>query len=451
MTVAIKRLITALADFVVEAAPPESARRRAAAAVCDTTGVILAGTIEPAARIVRGTIDGTGDCHILGTSRRAGAADAALANAVAAHALDYDDMCFVSMAHPSCALVPAALAAAEFSKASGRQLLDGYVVGFELECRLGSVMNPRHYHSRGWHCTSSIGTIGAAASAAHVMGLSAGEVTHALGIAASLACGLKENIGTMTKPLHAGAAARNGVMAALLAKNGFTASEEAIDGPQGYLAAMDSERPAEALAQACADLGRRWEIDDTGITVKLYPSCAATHPPLDALLDLLRGHGITAGDIKAIAVEVDTMTPRLLIHDRPATGLEAKFSMPFCASAAIVYGHPTVDTFDEAHIQDPRIQALMPSVSMRINPAFDSAANLSQAHVSIQLTDGRTVSQRADGARGYPGRLSDEDLAAKFLGCARRSLSQARAERALAAARSIDGADSLQALVDACA
>jgi 2-methylcitrate dehydratase PrpD len=283
------------------------------------------------------------------------------------------------------------------------------------------------------------------------MGLSAGEVTHALGIAASLACGLKENNGTMTKPLHAGAAARNGVMAALLAKNGFTASEEAIDGPQGYLAAMDSERPAEALAQACADLGRRWEIDDTGITVKLYPSCAATHPPLDALLDLLRGHGITAGDIKAIAVEVDTMTPRLLIHDRPATGLEAKFSMPFCASAAIVYGHPTVDTFDEAHIQDPRIQALMPSVSMRINPAFDSAANLSQAHVSIQLTDGRTVSQRADGARGYPGRLSDEDLAAKFLGCARRSLSQARAERALAAARSIDGADSLQALVDACA
>jgi 2-methylcitrate dehydratase PrpD len=451
MTVAIKRLITALADFVVEAAPPESARRRAAAAVCDTTGVILAGTIEPAARIVRGTIDGTGDCHILGTSRRAGAADAALANAVAAHALDYDDMCFVSMAHPSCALVPAALAVAEFSKASGRRLLDGYVVGFELECRLGSVMNPRHYHSRGWHCTSSIGTIGAAASAAHVMGLSAGEVTHALGIAASLACGLKENIGTMTKPLHAGAAARNGVMAALLAKNGFTASEEAIDGPQGYLAAMDSERPAEALAQACADLGRRWEIDDTGITVKLYPSCAATHPPLDALLDLLRGHGITAGDIKAIAVEVDTMTPRLLIHDRPATGLEAKFSMPFCASAAIVYGHPTVDTFDEAHIQDPRIQALMPSVSMRINPAFDSAANLSQAHVSIQLTDGRTVSQRADGARGYPGRLSDEDLAAKFLGCARRSLSQARAERALAAARSIDGADSLQALVDACA
>src|SRR5580765_1620014 len=199
---------------------------------------------------------------------------------------------------------------------------------------------------------------------------------------------------------------------------------------------MDSERPPESLAPCVDDLGRRWEIETSGITVKLYPSCAATHPPLDALLDLARRHRIAADDVESIAVAVDSMTPRLLIHNRPATGLEAKFSMPFCASAAVVYGHPTVDTFDEAHIQDPRVQALMPSVSMRINPAFDSAANLSQAHVSIQLTDGRTVSQRADGARGYPGRLSDKDLAAKFLGCARRSLSEARAERALAAARS---------------
>jgi 2-methylcitrate dehydratase PrpD len=450
VAVATRHLITAIADFVADAKPPESARRRAAAALCDTTGVILAGVVEPAARIVRGAIDGTGDCHIFGTGRTAGAADAAMANGVAAHALDYDDMCFVSMAHPSCALVPAALAAGEHSGATGQRVLDGYVVGFELECRLGSVMNPRHYHLRGWHCTSSLGTLGAAAAAARVMGLGTDAVAHAIGIAASLACGLKENIGTMTKPLHAGAAARNGVMAALLARNGFTASAEALDGPQGYLAAMDSEQPASALAQAVADLGSRWEIDDTGITVKLYPSCAATHPPLDALLDLVRRHGITPDDVEAIAVEVDTMTPRLLIHERPATGLEAKFSMPFCAAAAVVCGHPTVDTFDDAHIRDARVQALMPRVSMRMNPAFDATANLSQAHVSVRLKDGRTVSHHADGARGYPGRLSEEELAAKFLGCARRSLSQARAEAALAAVRAIGGADSLLALVNAC-
>jgi 2-methylcitrate dehydratase PrpD len=452
VTVAAGHLTGSIAEFVVGGTPPAEARERAAIAVCDTVGVALAGAIEPAARIVRATAtaDSRGPCSVLGTGERASASEAAFANGVAAHALDFDDMCFVSMAHPSCALVPAALAAGEHSGATGQRVIDGYVVGFELECRLGSVMNPRHYHVRGWHCTSSLGTLGAAAAAARVVGLDADAIAHAIGIAASLACGLKENIGTMTKPLHAGAAARNGVMAALLARNGFTASAEALDGPQGYLAAMDSEQPASALAQAVADLGARWEIDQTGITVKLYPSCAATHPPLDALLDLVRRHGITPDDVEAIAVEVDTMTPRLLIHERPATGLEAKFSLPFCAAAAVVYGHPTVDTFDEVHIRDARVQALMPKVSMRINQAFDGAANLSQAHVSVQLKDGRTVSRHADGARGYPGRLSDEELAAKFLGCARRSLSQARAEAALAAVRAMAGADSLQALVNAC-
>jgi 2-methylcitrate dehydratase PrpD len=418
--------------------------------VCDTTGVILAGLVEPAARIVRGAIDSHGACHLLGTSRQAGAADAALANGVAAHALDYDDMCFVSMAHPSCALVPAVLAAAESSDAPGRTVLDGYVAGFELECRLGSIMNPQHYHTRGWHCTSSIGTVGAAAAAARVLGLSHEHIAHALGIAASLACGLKENIGTMTKPLHAGTAARNGVTAALLARSGFTASQDALTGPQGYLAAMDSGGSAADFARAAADLGSRWEINDTGISVKLYPSCAATHPPLDVLLDLVRRHSITADEIDAIDVEVDTMTPRLLIYDRPQTGLEAKFSMPFCAAAAVVFGHPAVDTFDEAHIREARVQALLPRVSLRGNPAFDAAAPLSQSTVTIRLRDGRTLSAHADGARGYPGRLTDEELGTKFLGCARRSLPSAQAEAALAAARGLDSAENVDALVSAC-
>src|SRR6476646_3073096 len=248
MTVATAGLTASIAEFIVNAAPPPRARERAAVAVCDTVGVVLAGASEPAPRIVRATItsESRGNCRILGTAERASASEAAFANGVAAHALDFDDMCFVSMAHPTCALVPAAIAAAELADASGRAVLDAYIVGFELECRLGMTMTPRHYHARGWHCTSSIGTLGAAAAAARLLGLTPAATVDALGIAASLACGLKENIGTMVKPLHAGIAARNGVMAALLAKNGFTAREAAIDGPQGYLAAMDSERPAEA-------------------------------------------------------------------------------------------------------------------------------------------------------------------------------------------------------------
>jgi 2-methylcitrate dehydratase PrpD len=429
----------AFAEFVVNSAPPLASRERAALAIADTIGVILAGAVEPAARLAQSVAaeDGGGGCRILGTGMTAGGAAAALANGVAAHALDYDDMCFVSLAHPSCALVPAILAAGEIAHAPAAVLADAYVAGFEIECRLGAVMNPRHYHERGWHCTSSIGTIGAAAAAARVLGLGLPEARHAIGIAASAACGFKENFGSMVKPLHAGLAAQNGLMAARLAARGFTASADALEGPQGYLAAMDSQH--RSLDRAASDLGSRWEIVDTGITVKLYPSCAATHPPIDALLELRRDAALTPEQIGAIDVEVDSMTARLLIHTRPRTPLEAKFSMPFCAAAAVVYGAVGIDTFDAAPSHDPLVAGLMPRVTLRVNPEFDRAAPLSQANVAVTLKDGRVLRQRADGARGYPGRISEDELAAKFAACAARTLPPAAIEPARDGLRRMHG------------
>ena len=438
MSLQVSESVGAVAEFIVKGSVPEEARTRALTAFKDTAGVIIAGSAEPAATAAQSVAveEGTGGCRVLGTALQTSAGFAAFANGIAAHALDYDDMCFVSLAHPSCALVPAALAMGELTHATGAALLDAYVIGFELECRLGNVMNPRHYHQRGWHCTSSIGTLGAAAAAARVLGLDAYACKHALGIAASSACGLKENIGTMVKPLHAGMASRSGVMAARLAQRGFTASPHAIDGPQGYLAAMDSERPS--LDFAVADLGLRWEIVETGVTVKLYPSCAATHPPLDALIELQRREGFTAEQVQAVDVEVDSMTPRLLIHPDPATGLEAKFSMPFCAAAALVYQRLGIDTFDVEHIQNPAIQNLMPRVTLRANDAFDHAMPLSQARVTVRLHDGRTVTQSADGARGYPGRLTEGELARKFDGCVSRTLAPAAAQSAWTALMTFD-------------
>ena len=438
MSVEISGGAAALAEFVVAGIPPAAARQRAAAAICDTAGVILAGATESAARLVQRMVaeESHGECRVLGTPGTAGPGGAALANGVAAHALDFDDMCFVSLAHPSCALVPAILAAGEIDGAPGQAVLDAYVIGFELECRLGNVMNPRHYHERGWHCTSTIGTLGAAAASARVLGLNADQTRHALGIAASAASGLKENMGSMVKPLHAGMAARNGLMAARLAARGFTASADALDGPQGFLAAMDSQHLT--LEPAAADLGVRWEILETGITVKLYPSCAATHPPLDALLDLKRETGFTHEHVESIDVEVDSMTPRLLLYDRPTTGLEAKFSMPFCAAAAVVHGHPGVETFEQQMLEDGAVQGLMPRVRLRANPAFDAAAPLSRAHVTITLRDGRRLARAADGARGYPGRLSTDELATKFASCARRTLAPAAAAGAWSGLQTIE-------------
>ena len=421
-----------LGDFTASATPPADARFRAARAVLDTAGVALAGAGEPAPRIVRETFDpdGGGQCIVLGTSVRTGAPSAALANGTAAHALDFDDMCFVSRAHPSAPLVPAALAAGELVGACGRAILDAYVVGFEIEGRLGRLMNPRHYR-RGWHCTSTLGTIGAAAAASRLFGLDPATTARALAVAASEASGLKENFGTMVKPLHAGLAARNGVLAALLARGGLTASGQAIDGPQGFLRAMDSE--GEALADSLADLGSRWEIVETGITVKLYPSCAGTHPALDAILDLRRREHFGGGDVERIDIDVDSITPTVLIHDRPSTGLEAKFSMQYCAAAAVASGNVGVETFEDGAMGSSDVASLMRLVFMRANPSLDGIGPpLTEARVAVTLRDGRVLRQDAHGARGYPERpASDDELAAKFLSCAQRAMPAPAASRAL--------------------
>ena len=438
-----------LADFAANAVPPAAALAHAAAAIRDTVGVTLAGACEPSARMVQSLAagEGGGNCVVLGTDLRVSASWAAQANGVAAHALDFDDMCFVSLAHPSCALLPAALAAGELAHASGRTLLEAYVAGFEVECRLGKVMNPRHYHERGWHCTSTIGSVGAAAAAARVFGLSAAQMSHAIGIAASSACGLKENLGTMVKPLHAGLAARNGFLAAALARLGYEASEGSLDGSQGFLAAMDAEH--RSLERALVDLDTHWEILTTGITVKLYPSCAATHPTIDTLIDLRGEAQFAPGDVDAVDVEVDSMTPRLLLYERPASALEGKFSMPFCAAAAIVHGAVGIGTFDPERMQAADTQRMMAKVRMRVNPDFDATVPLSHARVTVRLRDGRVVTRAAEGARGYPSRPAPEDqLRAKFIDCAMRMLSDEAAGCAWNVLSRIEDIDDVSTLGD---
>ena len=436
------------AEFVSSVEVPAAARAAARDAVQDTVGVALAGAGEPAARIVQRVAradGGPGACSVLGTELTAGPAYAALANGTAAHALDFDDMCWVSLAHPSAPLVAAGLAAGEAADASGRTLLDAYVVGFEVECALGVVMNPAHYE-QGWHCTSTIGTIGAAAAAARVVGLGAEATGRALSIAASEACGLKENFGTMVKPLQGGLAARNGVLAALLARESFTASEHAIDGPQGFLVAMGSA--GRDLSTALEPLGRRWEIVEGGITVKLYPSCAATHPTIDTLIDLRRDHAIDPEAVETVDVDVDPVTPTVLIHERPNTGLEGKFSLHYCAAAALAFGRVGIDTFEEEAMQAPAVARLVPRVTMRADDRLGrDSPPLTEARVTVRLAGGRTLERFVRGARGYPARpASPAELDGKFTTCARRAVPVEAAAAALDYLRALDAAASLRDL-----
>src|SRR5438034_7111137 len=330
------RATSVIAEFIVKSrwedcpvAAVDAARR----AILDCVGVMLAGAAEPAARIVQQIAESEGGAPlatIVGTRRRTGAVWAALANGTAAHALDFDDTNFAMLGHPSAPVLSAALAAGELALADGRAVVHAFLLGFEVETTLAEVLNPAHYE-RGWHATCTLGTMGAAAAAARLLGLDAGQTRTALAVAASQASGLKENFGTMTKPFHAGHAARSGVLAALLAREGWTASDQAIEGPQGFLHVLGA---GQLRMEPLATLGAPWKILTSGVAVKPYPSCACTHSIIDSALELRRIHAIAPEQVEHVTVGVAASVRRILIHSNPRIGLEAKVSAELSASAS---------------------------------------------------------------------------------------------------------------------
>ncbi len=424
-----------LAEFVVKTTlddcPPETMVRVRRAAL-DSLGVMLAGAQEPVARIVREVARAEGGvplCTVVGSSLRTAPGWAALANGAAGHAHDFDDTSFALLGHPSVPLMAALLAVGEAEMADGRTVALGYVVGFEVSATIGAAINPAHY-TRGWHATISVGTLGCAAAAARVLGLDVVQTRHALGLAASLASGLKENFGSMTKPYHAGQAALNGVRAAQLARQGLTASERALDGPQGYLTAMADPAAGDVVAAALDGLARRWHIVATGVAVKPYPSCALTHSAIDALIDLRREHGIRPEQVAAVEVAVNRVTPTVLVHARPVTALERKFSMPYCAAAALAQGRVDFASFEDGEVRDLAVRGLMERVRMVVEEGLGQRLEeQAWSRVTVRLTDGRVLACRPRGATGHPDHpLSDEALREKFLACAITAIDRGEAE-----------------------
>jgi 2-methylcitrate dehydratase PrpD len=397
----------------------EGARR----AILDCLGVMLAGAAEPAARIVQRVAEAEGGgplCTLVGTGLRSGALWAALFNGTAAHALDFDDTNFAMLGHPSAPVLSAALAAGELATATGPEVVHAFLLGFEIETTLAEVINPGHYE-RGWHATCTLGTLGAAAAAARVLGLDAGTTATALAVAASQSSGLKENFGTMTKPFHAGHAARSGVLAALLAREGWTASDRALDGPQGFVNVLGA---GACRLNRLDTLGAPWKIVTTGVAVKPYPSCACTHSIIDGVLELRRAHGLTAADVDEVVVGVNERVPGILIHAEPHTGLEAKFSAEFCAAAALTESRVGIETFRDEKTQDPMLRGLMKRVRVVADPTIPGDL---ERHVwtrlTLNLVDGRQLEVAPGPVRGHPAHpLSMDALREKFDSCARRAL-----------------------------
>ena len=421
---------------------PEATVRAARRAILDTLGVMLAGSVEVTAARVRGLIahrHGADEATIVGTSLRGPVEDAALANGTAAHALDYDDVQPSLSGHPSAPILPAVLALAERQRVSGAKLLAAFVVGVEIEAKLGRALNPGHYET-GWHATSTLGVVGAAAASAKLLGLSAEGTARALAIAASMASGIKANFGTDCKPLHAGHAARCGVEAALLAEAGFTGNPRALEHGDGFGATYGAGSPP-AWDLATAGLGAPHEVADPGIGVKRFPACASTHQALDATLALAEEHAIDAADVQAVECAVHYLAPHQLIYDRADTALQGKFSMPYCVAVALLDGTVGLAQFTDERVRRADAQTLMPKVRMVVHPEQTTRDCLPTrfSEVTITLRDGRRLQRRVGHAKGQPQNpLTDAQLTAKFRDSAARVLPAKRVEAVLAAVQSLE-------------
>jgi 2-methylcitrate dehydratase PrpD len=417
-------LTEAIADFVhkndVTASPPdvwETARR----AVVDTVGVTIAARRDPGFQTLLDAVRPelpSGRATVLATGERTGAASAALLNGAGGHALDFDDVADPIYGHPSVVLVPTLLAVAEADGAGGRDLLEAYVTGFHVACAIAAGIDVRGHYSHGWHSTATIGVLAATAAAARLLRLEPERIRHALGIAASTASGSRQNFGTMTKPLHPGLAARDAVLAVNLARNGFTADPEQLEAPLGYFAMYADGVDAPAVRDA---LYGPSALHRYGLNVKKYACCYNTHRTADAILLLVRDARPDPDQVTAIRLTLEPGGFDPLIHRRPRTGLQGKFSPEYVLAAGIVDGEITLSSFLDEAVRRDATQRLVERVTRHesaVPPVGPAEWEFAYSVVEVETRSGEVLRQRVDVPRGDArAPLERADLEAKFRDC----------------------------------
>ena len=425
------------------AAIPPRAREEATRALVDVAGTMLAGAAEPLGPMVfdhARSEGGTGPSAVVGGGFRTSPSLAALANGTTGHALDYDDI-GLDVGHPTVAVAPAALAVAEHVGASGRQLLDAMVIGYEVASRvgscLGSVGGP---YRRGYHGTSVYGIFGATAAAARLLNLTQQQARCAFGIAASEASGVRVNFGTMTKPYHAGSLNRSAVTAAMLAGAGFTAHADAFEERFGW---------GDVIGGTTFDdtgiidsLGDSFAIEQ-GVQIKLYPCCGGNHRAIEGIKTMMSTHGLEAKDIERLEVEIDAQVANeILMYPWPATGLEGKFSLAYNVAAALVDGDVTVDTFADERIND--YDWVRSKIAINAVEGYKRAVTL-----HADTAGGDRVTWEQTTLPGTPEEpVTSEQIDAKFRANAARILKAADVERASELLWDVEGQTMLTELTD---
>jgi 2-methylcitrate dehydratase PrpD len=450
----------AVVDFVTHTRfdrIPDRAVVEAKRCLIDGVGVVLAGATVSGSRIVReyvGSTSAAGESTIFGPDRMsAAAAPAALANAASGHAMDYDDTqlsstpdrVFGLLTHPTVPVLAASLAVGERIGVSGATFLEAFLIGFEVECKIAEAIRPDHY-LRGFHSTGTIGIFGAAASAARLMTLSPAQTAHALGIAASMSAGIRVNFGSMTKPLHAGRAAENGVTAAALAARGFTAGDDALDGEWGFLQVLGGGADLPRIVPA---LGKPFSIVDPGVSFKPYPCGSLGHPTMDAMLKLVTERDVKPEQVAKVRVRAGSNILNPLRYQTAKTELEAKFCLPFMMTSILLRRRAGIREFTDEFVSSAPAQTMMRRVETVFDPAIEARGfDRMRSTVEIDLVDGRRLTRASDERyRGSPENpFTRADLHAKFSDCASLVLPTPRIARALELLETVDRLKSVRDL-----
>ena len=421
-----------VAGFVVEAKAgdiPKDVAHLGKRSVLDGIGLALAGAASECGEIARRYLEGLGiaaerGSTVIGSSLRLPARFAAFANGLAIHADDYDDTqlavakdrVYGLLTHPTAPALPPVLALAERDRRSGADLMLAYQVGVEVECKVAEAILPRHYQ-HGFHSTATCGSIGAAAGAAKLLGLSRDAVRRAISIGATQAGGLRENFGTMTKPFHAGRAAENGVVAAEIAALGFTASPNGLEADRGFFRAAGGGFSPEMIA---GKLGAPWTFHFPGVSIKPHPSGSLTHPGMAVMMELILANDIRPERVKRVAVGTNHNMPNALIHHRPKNELQAKFSMEFCMAILLLERKGGLEQFTDEVVNRPDVQAMIGKVHFGVHPEAEAAGfDKMTTIIEIELDDGTLIKGQADFGKGSPANpMTDDELSEKFRQCA---------------------------------
>lgn len=426
---------------------PETVVTVAKQCILDWTGVALAGSSEPVVAFLGDefTEEGTrGICTAFGRGLFLNPRDAALLNGTAGHALDFDDVVSAMSGHPSAPLAPAVIALGERMGASGRDLITAFVAGFEAECRIGQSVLPGHYRV-GWHATGTIGTFGAAAGCSRLLGLDTERTEVALGIAGAQASGLKSLFGTMCKPLHAGKAASCGLLAAVLAKRGFTSIHDVLEAPQGFAATgTDTFDPTAGLAP----VGEPWQIQS--VLFKYHAACFLTHATIEGSLRLKQQVHFQATDVRQVVLRVPEGHLSVCNIVAPTTPLEGKFSLRFTAALALTTGDVSEAAFTEAAVADPEINAVRRRVEVEAVPGMESHTS----ETVIELHDGTTHRLLVDMEAPARSEVEIENqgsrLAAKFETIVTPVVGSARTKELLAVLAEFEAVPSVRDLTRLC-